>query len=132
VSLRHAARANSAARQLHVRQLEELGLIPTADELELHMALSTAEQMGNVNLEAAFAWLQRLYEGNQQRCVYASAALAYVLEERWLFACWASPLSALEKLRGALRAHFFWMAELDMRKRFGLLMRNLQKRLLRG
>jgi glycosyltransferase involved in cell wall biosynthesis len=84
-----AARLRQAVIRIQQRQLEQLGIDPSPDEMDLHLeigvewsALRTADRA-----LAAREWLHRLAAANEETEVYPREAFLAVLGERWFFAC---------------------------------------------
>ena len=116
-------RMNQETKEIFARQLTELGIAFTVEDLERHLRLRGA--LGLIPdleyLEWADAWLRRLKEANNRTRQYAEPWFTHVLQERWFKTCrrasgdlgwvawrrfWQSPLRsgiwqlALRKLPG--------------------------------
>lgn len=79
------------AQKVRRMQLEWLGLAPRAEELALHLALSTAQFEPTPEfLAQGRAWLEGLAAANQRARLYPRRALQQSLARRWLAACRAA------------------------------------------
>ena len=78
----------ASAQRIRLRQLECLGISPTRQEFELHLALSGWEfQSTKEFIAAAHSWLLKLKTANEVAGIYPPAAFLCVLGERWSAVC---------------------------------------------
>jgi glycosyltransferase involved in cell wall biosynthesis len=83
-----AAGQRDAAGKVRLLQLERLGIEPSAQEMEIHQAISTCCSVGVDNLFArGEAWLSKLKSANDRSRVYPEPAFSRALVERWLVFC---------------------------------------------
>jgi glycosyltransferase involved in cell wall biosynthesis len=76
------------ARQIRLRQLEELGLQPSEDEMDLHEAICTWQMDGDRSwVKKIEDWLVRLKSTNLKNGKYPKNAFARVLAGYWFAAC---------------------------------------------
>jgi glycosyltransferase involved in cell wall biosynthesis len=88
----------------HQRQLQQLGISPTLEEIDLHYALSFGNGANNDKhfVKNAEAWLLKITEQNQTHKIYESESLNYVLGHRWTKICTTNSRLGL----GVLRTYF--------------------------
>ncbi len=76
------------------RQLTELGMTFSQDDLEPHLMLSRMRKHHFIPdadyLDWARVWLARLQEANKQTHCYAEPAFSHALSQKWLQACWVA------------------------------------------
>lgn len=91
---RNRAGKLATARRVRARQLDKLGLLPTAEEQLLHECLARWEiPAEKAFLERTLVWLLKLQQANRDRQVYAEPRFSAMLAERWYCICErASPL----------------------------------------
>ena len=76
------------ARQIRLRQLEELGLQPSDDELSLHESICTWKVEGDKQWVMKIEdWLVKLKATNLRNGKYPKSAFARVLADYWFAAC---------------------------------------------
>ncbi|MBD1835573.1 glycosyltransferase family 2 protein [Cyanobacteria bacterium FACHB-472] len=88
IGQRHKQEQISSAKRFLLSELETLGLQPTADELNLHQALTCCQFKATkdfVNL--AHIWLKKIKSANDKTQIYNKIALSNVLGQRWFFLC---------------------------------------------
>lgn len=108
--------------RVRLRQLDRLGIQPTAEEFSLHQALAQLTlDASRQSLERAEEWLRRLFAANGEHGVFPEPEFAQVIGQRWFFACrsatqlgrwtwkkyWSSPLSAYYEMRQRTWLKFF-------------------------
>jgi glycosyltransferase involved in cell wall biosynthesis len=90
-SIRGSERLRSFNRMIRARQLVQLGLAPTPEEVALHDALAEYGPTGpgacSFDLDAVERWLLRLRQANRQRGYVAESALRVALYEFWRRCC---------------------------------------------
>jgi glycosyltransferase involved in cell wall biosynthesis len=93
ISFTQNDRAMRTVKMNHQRQLEDLGINPTMQEIDLHYALSfgNGETFDKDFIEKAEAWLLKIREHNQINKIYDPKALNYVLGHRWTKICTSNP-----------------------------------------
>jgi glycosyltransferase involved in cell wall biosynthesis len=93
ISFTQNDRAMRTVKMNHQRQLEDLGINPTMQEIDLHYALSfgNGETFDKDFIEKAEAWLLKIREHNQIIKIYDPKALNYVLGHRWTKICTSNP-----------------------------------------
>lgn len=109
VAWKHRTEQMEWAGRVRFTQLQCLGLTPTAEEIELHQAISEWRFQSNKRfVTQCDRWLRRIASANQQRCIYPEPEFARVLSQRWFAVCssatglglwvwsafWKSPLRA--------------------------------------
>ena len=84
----HRERQSAASRTVRHRRLVDLGLQPTAHELQVHEDLA-AGTCGRTceRLDEGRHWLERLREANRTACRYPEPAFTQVLALRWYHNC---------------------------------------------
>ena len=94
-------------REIISKQLKELGVTFSPDDLDPHLTLSRMRKSHFIPdasyLEWAREWLLRLQEANTHTHCYADPAFSHALSEKWLQACWA----ARPKVGWAVWKYFF-------------------------
>jgi len=92
---------------IRLKQIESLGIEPSAEELEIHQNLSSYVYYETKDfISRADAWLNRLIEANSKSSVYPEPAFSQLLGDRWFEVCYfASGL-------GAWAWHTFWQSPL--------------------
>ena len=98
--------ANEAERQsvyrgIDERSLRELGLAPTAAQMETHSFLRCP--FGD-RTEDAEAWLLTLRDANAQAAYYDPAAFRDTLRDRWFLVCYLASGSGLARWRRYFRS----------------------------
>jgi glycosyltransferase involved in cell wall biosynthesis len=109
------------AKQIRQQQLEELGVQPTEDEINVHESISTWQVDGDQDwVKKIEAWLVKLKSTNLRNERYPKGAFAHVLADYWFATCtrnarlglWSyktffdSPLAADSKLGARRRLKF--------------------------
>ncbi len=88
------------------RQLHELGVAFSQEDLEPHLTLSRMRKSHFVPdadyLQWAKEWLGRLQQANQETHCYAEPAFSHALGQKWLQACW----TARRKMGWAIGKYF--------------------------
>jgi hypothetical protein len=93
----------TSARQVRKEQLEDLGIAPRPEELNLHQALSTWQFESSVDfLNATEVWLAKLLSANETTKRYDHGALARVLGDRWAAVCAGATQLGLRTARAFL------------------------------
>jgi glycosyltransferase involved in cell wall biosynthesis len=88
VTNRESERQHKFTRQIRLKQLEELGLKPHGDELDLHEAISDWRLFGGEELiEKAHDWLNKLKRANALQPLYPEPAFSLVLRNYWFSLC---------------------------------------------
>lgn len=121
---RHRTDQIALARRIQLAQVKSLGIQPTADELNLHYALSMSNFEGTKDfVNQAHTWLSKIKAENEKTGSYDELALAKFLGQLWFSlgnaatklewwmweTFWQSPLSASadltwqQKLKFALK-----------------------------
>jgi hypothetical protein len=81
-------------REIISKQLKELGVTFSPDDLDPHLTLSRMRKSRFIPdagyLEWAREWLVRLQKANTHTHCYADPAFSLALSEKWLQACWAA------------------------------------------
>jgi hypothetical protein len=73
------------AGRVRLRQLQDAGFKPTADEFRIHQAVSICDPLGIEDVfREADQWLCALKRRNDEKKVYAEPSFSRVLLERWL------------------------------------------------
>lgn len=73
---------------VHKQVLQSLGIEPSEEELDLHLALSVCNhERSLIYVDHAEKWLGKIAEANRRAGVYDAHLLAQVLGERWLLVC---------------------------------------------
>lgn len=81
-------RENRFARQIRLMQLEELGIQPDEDELDIHQAISCWRLLGEKSeIAQAENWLMKLKQANALRQLYPEPAFSQVLCNYWFSFC---------------------------------------------
>lgn len=79
------------------RQLQCLGLQPSAEEMELHLKISFLElDPTNSFRNASWQWLQKLMKANQKYLYYPEFEFRTVLENRWRNICIMTGITGTE------------------------------------
>jgi len=98
---------NKKKQDIVMRQLQELGVSFTQDDLQPHLTLSRMRKIHFVPdreyLEWAREWLLRLQRANKHTHRYAEPAFSQALSEKWLQTCWL----ARDQLGWATLKYFF-------------------------
>lgn len=106
----HKGLSASAAR-IRQEQLERLRVSPTAEEIELHEAISLSQfQPTREFIMRAELWLLKLRAANQNARVYPDAAFSAVLGWRWYWVCRLSTGLGLWAWRAFRRSPLSWAA----------------------
>jgi len=88
---KHEMTKRETARRIRRRQLERLGIVPTADEDSLHESISSWDYAESREfVSAAHAWLLKLAEANRMTGVYPREPFQRTVAERWWTICAAS------------------------------------------
>jgi glycosyltransferase involved in cell wall biosynthesis len=88
VGKRHSEVQSNSARRIRLAFLNELGISPSPEELEMHQALGTWRfQADKEFIARAETWLSRLKEANGRLGLYPGPAFARVIGERWFAVC---------------------------------------------
>ena len=94
-------------REIISKQLKELGVTFSPDDLDPHLTLSRMRKSRFIPdtsyLEWARKWLLLLQQANKQTHRYADPAFSRALGEKWLQACW----TARTKISWAALRYFF-------------------------
>jgi hypothetical protein len=93
ISFTQNDRAMRTVKMNHQRQLSDLGINTSSEEIDLHYALSfaNAEATDKDFIEKAEAWLLKIREHNKINKIYDQKALNYVLGHRWTKICTSNP-----------------------------------------
>ncbi|HEY4329141.1 MAG TPA: glycosyltransferase family 2 protein [Phycisphaerae bacterium] len=84
----HRAKTAVLTEHIRRRQLEWLGVVPTAEEMMLHQRLAESEFTGTwIFTQDAGEWLERLCRTNVDSQVYNAEAFVKVLGGRWAAVC---------------------------------------------
>lgn len=82
------------ASQIRKLQIENLGIFPTPEEFELHLALSKWRFQPNYNfVEQADLWLCKLKAANENKMCYPEPAFSKVLGKKWFAVCYTTAKS---------------------------------------
>jgi glycosyltransferase involved in cell wall biosynthesis len=94
------------ARSIRLRQLAELGLTPTEEELSLHSRITSPDENIRGFLTAQERWLEKIVAANAERHIYADASLQKVIRYRWFLLCDANAKLGVATLRYAYKSPF--------------------------
>ena len=84
----HRSQQHQFAKQIRLQQLEELGMQPTEDEINVHEKICTWQMEGDQSsVEKIEDWLAKLKLTNVGKQKYPQEAFALVLWEYWFAAC---------------------------------------------
>lgn len=110
-----------SASRIRSLQIEDLGVFPTPEEIEIHLALSTWRFQPTYNfVEQADLWLIKLQIANINTSRYPEPAFSETLAEKWFAVCnsavklgsriwkkyWISPLSQSKHLHLSQKLKF--------------------------
>lgn len=98
-----ADRTQQQVRKIYLAQLQQLGLDPTTEELELHYTLGNRKFVSLEQLAEGGKWLCRIAAENNKRSLYDAKALQRVVVERWLISCFSAKQFGLMRV---LRTYF--------------------------
>lgn len=90
------------AEEIKLRQLQNIGLSPTKDELNLHTGIRAGDENFLRRLGEIEKWFLKIRTANQKSGLYEAAALEQVLGERWLLAAHQESMNGIpvwEKFR---------------------------------
>ncbi|MDD3012244.1 MAG: glycosyltransferase [Candidatus Gastranaerophilales bacterium] len=88
VSQHHLEAQSASSRKIMLSQLEDLGVKPTEEELELHKQIGTGKiQPSNEFVNRAENWLIKLKDINKKTSYYSESAFSYVVAEHWFLVC---------------------------------------------
>lgn len=88
VGTRHSRVKYKSADSIYKLFLNELGITPTGEEMELHIAISRWQYPGNRRfVEMAEDWLRKLRKVNRLKAVLPERAFSSVISEKWLATC---------------------------------------------
>ena len=88
VTIREKDREARFSREIRLMQLEQLGLHPDADELDLHDAISCWQPIADRSLVArAESWLMKLKRANERAGIYPEPAFSELLGNYWFAFC---------------------------------------------
>ena len=82
VSCRHSSVQEESIRRLVLRQLESMGLHPTAGELYVHQSMAHGFLPAPSVARLTERWVEKLLQANLERCIYAPDLFAQRLRER--------------------------------------------------
>ncbi|BFU94011.1 MAG: hypothetical protein NTNFB02_07330 [Nitrospira sp.] len=104
---RYENEKHASARRIRKDQLEHLGILPAADELDLHQALSTWQFEAEWGfIDAAHTWLSKLKNANEVTGLYEPRAFAQVLGHRWAAVCGGATPLGIRTARKFLESPF--------------------------
>lgn len=105
---KHEATKRETARRIRRRQLERLGLAPTAEEEALHESISSWDfEDSRTFVSAAHVWLLKLTAANRTTGIYPPIPFQSIVADRWWAICAASTHLGLWTLR-MLRSSPLW------------------------
>lgn len=80
--------SEESALRIRKRQIENLGILPTAEEIDMHLALSTWQFTPTFDfIEQASSWLCKLRSANRVKTCYPEPAFSKVLSAKWFAVC---------------------------------------------
>jgi hypothetical protein len=93
ISFTQNSRALLTVKLNHQQQLQQLGMNPTPEEIDLHYALGfgNGKNTDKYFIEKAEAWLLKIKEHNRINKIYDPKALTNVLGHRWAKICTSNP-----------------------------------------
>jgi glycosyltransferase involved in cell wall biosynthesis len=93
ISITQNSRAKLTVKLNHQQQLQQLGMNPTLEEIDLHYALGfgNGKTTDKDFIEKAEAWLLKIKEHNRINKIYDLKALNNVLGHRWTKICTSNP-----------------------------------------
>jgi len=77
-------------KKIYLRELQILGINPSAEELDIHNAIREKESQSVPDKEFFLqlkAWMKKLAEANKQNKIYDHQTLLATICFRWIFAC---------------------------------------------
>ena len=83
----------------HRIQLQNLGIIPDEEELQLHYEIAFGKAEGLAFLEKTAAWLLTIEKQNKISKQFDRPALRYILKHRWLKVCTSNRALGIKALR---------------------------------
>lgn len=133
VGERHKATQLSTASRVRIGLLEELGVIATKDEEQIHEDLSLWRVRPDRNfVECAHLWLLKLKEANMRSHVYAESLFTRILALRWHYVCSQITGMGLFAYRQSHRPPFNDILQLKVSERLVLLGKSIVRYGRRG
>ncbi len=80
-------RTQQQVRKIYLSQLQQLGIDPTPEELDLHTAIC---KRTCTDLKKEAIWLSKLLEANRKSLLYDPNSLIQIILERWLMNCYSA------------------------------------------
>lgn len=133
MSSNNSPEREGSRRKIILYQLNNLGIIPTPDELEIHLCLGEYPFQSSLDLLTKVeSWLLKLIQANQQIQYYPISAFTEVCKDRWFTIChestalgwlawqryWKSPLSKQTYISPTSLLKFMMKCLLSIKKEF--------------
>lgn len=126
VSQRNRELQARSAGRIQARVLGELGIAPTAGELELHGAVSRWRIPADRHfLQAAHRWFLKLQRANQERALVPQLCFDRMLAKRWYQICFIATGTGIDAWRQFYRSPLSRHVHLSLRERGVFLVRAL-------
>ncbi|RFS13400.1 glycosyltransferase [Emticicia sp. C21] len=108
-------KSEKAVKLNHKMQLENLGILPSDEEVNLHynIAFKKAENLAFLQLTAD--WLHRINQQNEISKRFEPKALHYILAHRWIKVCTSNKALGVKALKLYFKSKF---AEIRLRNTF--------------
>lgn len=120
-------RAVQSLKLLFRTRLGELGIDPTEEEMQTHLAMFNVETRSQARQHAVEKWLLRLLRANDERKIYDRRSFSRVIVSQWFYACWAFDETAVRKGRIFFGSSVLRQARLTMSDWFSLFRHNLER-----
>lgn len=118
-----------SAGRVRLRLLSGLGLEPTADQLQLHDAISSWRiDADDEFLERVHGWLVELLRVNRERSFVSQEELGKVLAARWYQICFIAAPEGMDAYRRFFRSSLAGYLDVSLRDRLIFALRALLRR----
>lgn len=118
ITQRQAVDKINSANRLRLEQLEKLGLKPTAEEMQIHQALSSwSFEISKYFVERANIWLCKLLKANESGSYYDKNSFASVLYERWDSICYISTGLGISTWHSYVNSHVTRSVKVELSKK---------------
>jgi len=88
VSQHHIEEQSASSRKIMLSQLEDLGVKPAEEELELHQQIGMGKiQPSKEFVKRAENWMIKLKDINKKTAYYSEPTFSYVIAEQWFIVC---------------------------------------------
>lgn len=108
-------KSEKAVKLNHRIQLENLGILPGDEEVNLHYNIAFRKAESLVFLQQTADWLQRIDNQNKISKRFDTKALRYILAHRWIKVCTSNRALGIKALNRYVKGKF---AEMSLRNLF--------------